>query len=306
MPILFNLVLMASDKQRFCKYTIYLHKILKYYIGVQQVAVFRKILVFTPIVIAIASGACFGQKIVCQVKVSTEKMPQDYQSKLTFLQDELFNYINSFDWTENEFGYNVNCQLEVAFDEVKYSGYEDRYTATIVVSNGIDLQYADKRWMFTLSPGEALQHSSNFHPFTSLVDFYFNLIIAFEYDKLNDLGGTKYLDAAKYINESAKFSTQYYKGWDKRTELLADLMSDGNIPYRKLQFHYFTGYYFYQVQEPENAMPHLNRAVFLLKNIPPEKLSRFYELNYIFFSKALNDLKMTNEAKTLDAYKPEK
>lgn len=257
-------------------------------------------------VIFLASGEIFAQRVACQVKVTTEKMPQDYQAKLSFLQSQLDSYINSYDWTDNEFGYDINCQLEVAFDEVKIISYEDRYTATIIISNGVDLQYADKRWLFALAPGENLQHSSSFHPFSSLLDFYFNLLIGFEYDKLFDLGGTKYYEAAKYINESAKFSTQYYKGWDRRAELITDVMSDSNIPFRKLQFHYFTGYYFYQAEDPENAVPHLNRAVNLLKQIPADKLERFYELNYIYFAKALSDLKMKSENQTLDYYKPVK
>ncbi len=247
-----------------------------------------------------------AQKIVCQVKVSLEKMPMENQDKLAYLQGELESYINSFEWSEDEFGYDVNCEMEIAFDEVKTVSYEDRYTATIIVSNGIDLQYADRRWIFALNEQERLVHSLSFHPFSSLIDFYLLLILGHEYDKLYDLGGQEYYDKARQISETAKFSTQYYRGWDRRQDLITQLTSQRMEPYRKLIFHYYTGYYFYESQEMDNARAHFNRAIVMLKQCPKEKLGRFYDLNYFYFSKALKDLKLSNELNTLDRMKPEK
>lgn len=251
------------------------------------------------------AGEAYCQKITCEVKVSLEKMPLENQEKLTFLQNELDTYINAYDWTENEYGYEVACQMEIAFDEVKIVNYEDRYTATIIVSNGVDLQFADKRWVFSMAKGERLAHSSSFGSFTGLIDFYFNLILAHEFDKLSRLGGEKYLDAAKVIGESAKFSTQYYKGWDRRNELAVELASENNKPYRLIQFHTFHGTYFYEEKDRENAAIHFKYAVGLLNKIPPEKLKRYYELYYITLSKALKEMKMTGELEVLNSMKPE-
>ncbi|MBC8277266.1 MAG: DUF4835 family protein [FCB group bacterium] len=247
----------------------------------------------------------FAQKIVCRTKISLEKMPLENQQKLAFLQEELDSYINTFDWTEDEFGYDVNCLLEIAFDEVKTVSYEDRYVATVIISNGVDLQYADKRWTFALNQGERLSHSSSFHPFTSLIDFYLDLILGHEFDKLHDLGGDEFYAAAKLLGESAKFSSQYYRGWDRRNITVTDLTSQSNIPYRKLLFHYNTGLYFFDTQEFDSARPHLHRAAGLLKRVEKKKLERFYDLNYLYFSRALKSMKMPAELKTLDSYKPQ-
>jgi len=247
----------------------------------------------------------FAQKIVCRTKVSLEKMPLENQQKLAFLQEELDSYINTFDWTEDEFGYDLNCLLEIAFDEVKTVSYEDRYVATIIISNGVDLQYADKRWTFALNRGERLNHSSSFHPFTSLIDFYLDLILGHEFDKIYDLGGDEFYAAAKLLGESAKFSSQYYRGWDRRNITLTDLISENNVPYRKLLYHYNTGLYFFNTKEFDSARPHLNRAAGLLKRVEKKKLERFFDLNYLYFSRALKNMKMPAELKTLDSYKPQ-
>ena len=247
----------------------------------------------------------YSQKITCEVKVTLEKMPLENQDKLSFLQNELGTYINSYDWTENEYGYELACQMEIAFDEVKIVNYEDRYTATIIVSNGVDLQFADKRWVFALAKGERLNHTSSFHSFTSLIDFYFDLILAHEFDKLNRFGGDKYLDAAKVISESAKFSTQYYRGWDRRNELVIDLASENNKPCRLIQFHTFYGNYYYEAEDRENAAVHYKYAVSLLNKIPPDKRERYYELYYLTLSRALKEMQMTAELDLLNSLKPQ-
>ena len=257
------------------------------------------------IAMAIGTGLCYGQKIVCKVEIMLEKMPLENQTKLKYLQDELVSYINDYDWSEDEFQYDLNCELVVAFDEAKTVSYEDRYTATIIITNGVDLQYADKRWTFALKPSESLNHSSSFHPFTSLLDFYINLLLAYEYDKLYEFGGDRYYDAAHQINETAKFNTQYYRGWDRRSELITDLRNERQKPYRKLLFHYFTGYYFYEAGDPENAAGHLKNAIRQVKRIRKDKLNRFFEVNYIYFMKALKKMKMFEEAKYLETFKPE-
>ena len=247
---------------------------------------------------------CLGQKIVSKVNIMLEKMPIENQTKLSFLQRELESYLNDYEWSEDEFQYDLNCELAIAFDEAKTISFEDRYTATIIITNTVDLQYADKRWTFALQPNESLRHSSSFHPFTSLIDFYVNMILAREYDKLYEYGGDKYYDAAYQINELAKFNTQYYKGWDKRTDLITSLRADNNKPYRKLLFHFNTGYYFYEMGDPENAVPHLKNAVILIKSIPKNKRDRFFEVNYTNFLNALKKLKLSEEAKYIETFKP--
>jgi hypothetical protein len=248
----------------------------------------------------------FSQKIVCRIKITEEKLPLENQAKLSFLENELDNYINAYDWTEDEFGYEVNCEMEIAFEEATTTSFEDRYSASVIVSNGVDLQYADKRWIFPLAQNQRLDHSTSFNPFTSLLDFYFNLILAYEKDRYINLGGTPFLEAAKQINESAKFNSQYYKGWDRRTDLITDLMSQNHTIYRQLMYHYFTGIYFYQVEDWDNAKPHFTNAIRLISKIPRDRLERFFEVYRIPFTKALNDVKMTDEAKYIESFTIEK
>ncbi len=264
-----------------------------------------KLAVSLTIIVITASSYSYAQRVVCDVKVTLEKMPLENQTKLTFLQSELANYMNIYDWTENEFKYNLNCQLEVAFSEAKTISYEDRYVATIVISNGVDLQYADKRWEFSLRQDERLEHSETFHPFTSLIDFYNYLILAHEYDKLYRMGGDRYLDMANQINESAKFDVQYYKGWDRRSDIINTLRSEERKEYRKLIYYYFTGIYFYDQKDKKKAVQFLSAALEQVKKVSPDVLKRFFEVNYYALHRALKSLKLEDKARSIEKFAPE-
>jgi len=237
------------------------------------------------------------------VTISPEKLPQENQMKLAYLKDELESYINNYEWTENEFDYNIECELELAFSQAQVVSFEDRYTATLVISNGIDLLYADKRCTFPLQENERLEHTSSYHPFTSLVDFYFYLLIGYEYDKLYEFGGDKYYQLAKELSISSKSANQYYKGWERREDIIAAILDEKNKKHRLLIFNYYTGYYFFEEKDFDQAEPYLLEAVKLLKNIPPEKRDRFLELNYKNFNDALLKMQLKDPAAKLKTYK---
>ena len=252
----------------------------------------------------VLTGSGFAQKINCKVRVNIDQMPQENQTKLAYLQEELETYINNYEWNEDEFNYDLNCELEIGFTDRQTVSYEDRYTATIILSNGIDLLYADKRCSFKLDQNERLMHSSAYHPFTALIDFYFNLVLAYEYDKLYELGGDKYYQICEEITINAKSVTQFYKGWDRRSDLVRELKGSNNKSFRLLMYNYFTGYYFFsQENDYEQAQLFLAKAANLLNKIPSEKLNRFIELNYANFRKALKRLKLNKEAGILDSVK---
>ena len=262
-----------------------------------------------PILSLLMAGLIFSlhnqvcaQKINCKVQITLERLPAENQEKLNNLKEELETYINGFDWSEDEFQYEINCELEVAFSEVQVVSYEDRYGANLVISNGVDMLYADKRCSFALQENERLVHSSAYHPFTALIDFYINLLLGYEYDKLYELGGSQYYDLAEHIAISAKSSIQFYKGWDRREELVRDLKSEENNNYRLLLFNYFTGYYFFTENDFEQAQFHLSEAVRLLKSIPPAKLERFFQLNFDNFNQALKKMKMKGDVEILKTF----
>ena len=251
-----------------------------------------------------AQNLAFAQKIKCLIRVNIENLPIESQQNLAYLQEELDTYINNYEWTEDEFGYDINCEMELAFTERKTVSYEDRYTATIIISNGIDLLYADKRCSFALEKNESLRHSSSHHPFTAVIDFYVNLILAYEYDKLYKFGGDKYYQLCEETNINAKTVSQFYKGWDRRSDLLRDLKGKNNKKYRELMYNYSTGYFYFSVEKDfEQSAVYLKKAVELLKMIPSERLDRFMELNYANFKKALKRMKMNSDAQILESVK---
>nr|MBC8205286.1 DUF4835 family protein [FCB group bacterium] len=89
--------------------------------------------------VIILATNCAAQKIICEIRINLDKLPSESQPKLRRLSDEVDNYINNYEWTEDEFQYDMTCEMEIAFSKAMSTSYEDRYEASFVISNGVDL-----------------------------------------------------------------------------------------------------------------------------------------------------------------------
>jgi hypothetical protein len=145
-------------------------------------------------------ATAFGQGIHADVKLHLEKIPMDHRHKLANLQEKLTAYINDYDqWTDDEDLGDLYLNIQIFLQDIS-SNFEDRYAGQFLISNNSDLQFFDKHWRFNYTPGDAFYHQENaFNPLTSLIDFYINLVLGGEYDKIDRLAGTKYYVIAQDI-----------------------------------------------------------------------------------------------------------
>jgi hypothetical protein len=239
-----------------------------------------------------------GQEIEATVEVVLDKLPQENQQKLADLTTELDRYLNRHEWCPNEYGYKVPVSINVYFEEAKTTSREDQYDARIIVSNQSDVQYSDYRWEFNLEQDPRLEHSSIYHPFNGLIDFYLYLILGYEFDRIEKLGGRDYFQQARNILEQAKFG-RFIRGWDRRETILNDILSDENLPFREMRFYYYTGMYYYEFQEFADAKLYLKKALSYFETIPTDDMERFYSLNYHQMGVALRQLQMQEELELL-------
>ena len=239
-----------------------------------------------------------GQEIEATVEVVLDKLPIENQEKLTNLSGELERYLNRHEWCQNEYGYKVPVSVNVYFEEAKATSREDRYEARFIISNQSDVQYSDYRWEFNLDQNPRFEHSTTYDPFTGLIDFYIHLIIGFEFDRIEKLGGRDYFQNARNVVEQAKFG-RFILGWDRREDILNDILSDESQPTREMKFYYYTGIYYYEFRELPDARIYLKKALSYLENLPDDDRERFFSLNYHQMGLALRQLDMQEELELL-------
>ncbi len=266
---------------------------------------------FPAIVLAILfSFACFSrveaQRVNAAVTANLERLPQENQNKLMGLDRVIENYLNQTDWGPDEYDYDYYVDIEVFFEKVQPVSYEDRYTARFVISNRNDAVYNDKRWDFKLDTGFQLNYSNQFDSFRSMLDFYMQMILGHEYDKVKKFGGQTHFEEARQIARNARFSSHFFNGWDKREKLVEDYIAPENQHYRYVNFLYYTGeWLYYEERDRENAKQYLLYAIKQLDRVPEEERERFFNLNHYNFANALAEYQEFSSLSRIAAMDPE-
>jgi tetratricopeptide (TPR) repeat protein len=258
------------------------------------------------ILVLLCNTLAFGQRIQAKVEVDLQKLPMDNQQKLANLDNELDQYLNQYQWTPDDYNYAVPATINVYFEEAKAVSREDRYSARLIVSNESDVQYSDYRWDFVLDAQPHLQHSMTYDSFTGIIDFYVYLILGFEFDRIEKLGGRDYFQKAQNVVEQAKFNSRFIRGWDRRESILQDILSDSNQTTREMRFYYYTGIYYFNNGAMDDAQKYLVKALSYFEKLPSEAMTRFYSLNYHPMGDALGQLGMKSELELLMRLDPDK
>ena len=117
--------------------------------------------------------------------------------------------------------------------------------------------------------------------FTSVIEFYLYIILGGEYDKWGTLAGTRYFEKAKHIAEMARSGMgRFVYGWDRRLDLLEELMSDFHKPYREMVDYYFYGLSLVN-QDNEKARRNCATAIKMLDKILTDDPENEYAQKFI-------------------------
>lgn len=191
--------------------------------------------------IFIFSTGIQAQRLQSNVTLTLELLPLDKQEKLKDFSEAIERYINDYDWTGQEYDEPLTISINLQLQEVS-STFEDRYSCPVfMISNNFDMQYTDKYWRFPYSPELTLDHSDIYHPFTGFLDFYINIILGGEFDKLGPMMGNPYYEKARQIAEQASFDAQFSTGWKERNVFIQMLLGDTYKTFRQMKDRYYLG-----------------------------------------------------------------
>lgn len=243
-------------------------------------------------VLAVSAGLfqpANSQLLFPEVTVDLQRLPEEAQAKLRGIDSTLSQYISEarHPWNRDDGAYDLPVQISIYFTEYNANPQEDKYKANMIVTNKGDARYDDKRLEFGLRapyvPGQG-----SFDPFFSIIEFYLWVLIGNEEDKYEKLGGNRYYDKAreKYL---ASASSVYVFGWDKRSDLLREITSEGNKTYREFEFFYHTGIYYDGEQQYEDSKAYLHYALLRLDALPIDKRTEILEAEHMNLANALKN-----------------
>jgi hypothetical protein len=193
------------------------------------------------------------QQVDCTVTVNYEAVGTANKDLLRDLENDIRGYVNNYQWGSEQLGEKVKCTLDVF---VQSSTGENRYMAQVFVGsqrqiygtnkNTAVVRLFDEAWEFTYLKDRPISHNPRaFNDLTSLLDFYMYLVLGYDYDTYDRLGGTPWFQRASDIANLARTSSQ--KGWQlvttgySRAQMVTDILNPTVTPIRAASYRYHFG-----------------------------------------------------------------
>jgi hypothetical protein len=201
----------------------------------------------------LSASSAYSQELNCQVQVNASQIQGSNTRVYQSMESDIRDFVNNQKWTEDEFKQDerIKCSMLITINSTDGNS---RYEATIQVTSSrpvfnsdyespilnindqnFDFQYVENTPLL-FSPD---QFRSNL---TSVLAYYANVIIAYDYDTFSFKGGETYFNVAQQIVTNAQNTT--YSGWRaidsdrNRYWLMENMLSPRFVPLREAYYMY--------------------------------------------------------------------
>jgi hypothetical protein len=256
-------------------------------------------------------GICFFSilgftQIICQeikatVSVNTDLLSFEAKQYVSTLKDDLEKYINNQKFMAEDWeGEPIPVDINIVFT----AGGNNKYAAKMVLvarryvdnpQNDLQmtiptLKITETNWKFEYSYGANLTYNpTRFDYFISVVDFYMLLIIGFDKDSFEELGGNKAFEQAKNIlqlgasQQAEGFETFVEPGTYAKYNIIRELTDPRYYAFRKLIFAFYVDGIDSLAFNKEKGLANLARIIEEMAKFKREKLVEASILLQLFF-----------------------
>src|SRR5690625_98486 len=219
-------------------------------------------------------AAC--QEINAEVTVDLSQVTNTSLNFLDNLSDEIETYINEYAWTDTDFRTEERVRADIqitilsADDNFNFDAqviFRTRRPIYHTSRETVLFFYNEENWSFTYTPNRALIHDElQFDPFTSFLDFYAYLILGYDFDSFDKMGGTPYFRKAQNIVSRAQSSPE--ARWERRrgnrrtrSQVVEHLLNPGYGQLRAALYQYHRHGLDRFVDDPEEARKQILEAL---------------------------------------------
>lgn len=238
-----------------------------------------------------------SQELNVEVTVNRSQIKGTALNYLDQFDEEIEAYLNGYNWTNDNFGpqEQINAQLQIFLTSVS-ANFE--FTAKVVIQStrpvyNTDRQttlllYNDDAWVFQYLPGRALIHDElRFDAVTTLLNFYAYLILGYDYDSFEVLGGTPWFTEAQ--NQVSVAQTSLATGWrrsstqpNNRAQLSSDLTNPNYELLRRAFYKYHRHGLDLFIKNPQQARQNMLETLSMIQRAKQQTVNNL--LFDIFFN----------------------
>ncbi len=240
-----------------------------------------------------------AQEVDCTVFVNYEGVATTNKELLHDFGADVRDYINTYKWGSEPLEEKVKCTMNIFISNVIG---ENRYSAQVFVGSSRQtfgtqkssavLRLFDETWEFTYVKNRPINHNpSTFNDLASFLDFYVYIVLGFDFDTYDNLGGSPLFQKAADIASLGRSSGQ--KGWQlttgsfNRPQLIDEILNTKFEPVRSALYKYhFAGLDSLSLN-PERAYGNILQAVESIgkakRLVDPRNLfiKAFFETKYL-------------------------
>ncbi|NBC26203.1 MAG: DUF4835 family protein [Bacteroidetes bacterium] len=274
---------------------------------------------FLGLMVLLLAEPVSAQEFNCDVTLNTRQISGSSYEYINELEPALESYINDNTWTDDRYQEfeRIRCQVQIVLtsvdDQFNYTAeafFSLRRPIYNTIQESSSLVLSDNNWTFSYPKNKNLLFDElQFDDLTSFIDFYMYVILGYDYDSFERLGGSRHYNKAQNIFELGRNSGA--QGWGRsigaqrnRFGLISDMLNPNYQPLREAVYRYHR---FGLDQFTINNRESIREVVDVLKNL--EEAKRRTSNNYlfdIFFDTKYNEivalLQSANVQTRLEAY----
>lgn len=231
---------------------------------------------FMAILLMLMGPVSQAQEIDATVSVDRSQLSGTSLNYLENLDEELEVYINEHSWISPNFQEHERIKMDLQITLLSVDNDYD-FEAQIVIQSLRPIYnstretplflFNDSNWSFTYTPNRTLRHDElQFNELTSLIDFYVYVVLGYDFDSFEQLGGTPYYSEAQDIISLAQSASA--NGWERsgsnrrgRVQLVSNLLSGSYESFREAIYQYHRQGLDVFVDDPPKARQQILQAL---------------------------------------------
>lgn len=246
---------------------------------------------------------CSAQEIKAVVRVDKSQINNISFNSLNNFAGKLQAYLNKYSWTNDHF--RPSERIHAVFQITLLNADNNHnYEANIVIRSLRPIYntsrkttvflFHDKNWSFHYTPNSDLIHDDlRFDDIATLLDYYANIIIGYDYDSFSPLGGSPFFTKAQHLVSLAQASG--LPGWShagnnqrNRAQLVSNLLSNSYQPLRRACYIYYRRGLDLFIKNPSQARKNILKALHFVQKAQQQTTSTL--LFDIFFNTKADEL----------------
>ncbi len=239
----------------------------------------------------------YAQELDVNVQVNRSRISGASLDYLDDFDEKLESYLNGMNWTHDNLRRYEKIEADI---QIYLTRVSDNYTFTadLIIRSSRPIYnttrettlflYNDDSWTFQYIPNSTLVHDElQFDDISTLLNFYAYIILGYDYDSFEALGGSSYFAEAQDQLSIALNSSS--PGWQRssgqpnnRAQLIADLSNPNYEPLRKAIYQYHRLGLDLFIKNPQKARQNILEALQLIQQAKRQTVNNL--LFDIFFN----------------------